>query len=45
MRIQFRLSITLAALLIAPSLAFGHSSKRETTPADGAALDGSPATI
>ena len=40
-----RLTVGLAALTLAPALAFGHASKTETTPADGATLTSPPAAI
>jgi hypothetical protein len=40
-----RLSAGLAALLLAPALAFGHASKTETTPSDGATLSSAPQTL
>jgi methionine-rich copper-binding protein CopC len=40
-----RLTGGLAALVLAPGLAFGHAAKTETTPADGATLASAPAAI
>lgn len=45
MSLMPRLTGGLAALLLAPALAFAHTSKTETTPADGATLQSPPATI
>lgn len=45
MRLQPRLTTALAALVLAPTLAFAHATKTETTPADGATLASGPPTL
>jgi methionine-rich copper-binding protein CopC len=40
-----RLTSGLAALVLAPALAFAHASKTKTTPADEATLASAPAAI
>ena len=45
MSLRPRLTVGLAALLLAPALALAHTSKTKTTPADGATLKSPPAAI